>query len=100
MINVNSIPIFLMPLHLIPQLWLVARVRLDKQTAEAYALAFRKIFNHCFQSSKTFEVGKTLFGVVIDWSDAEAAGLNLAVGEHKAGELLKGCKVHWQRSCQ
>ena len=39
-------------------------------------------------------------GVVIDWSDAEAAGLNLAVGEHKAAELLKGCKVHWQRSCQ
>ena len=39
-------------------------------------------------------------GVVIDWSDAEAAGLKLAVGEHKAAELLKGCKVHWQRSCQ
>ena len=39
-------------------------------------------------------------GVVIDWSDAEAAGLNLAVGEHKAGELLKGCKVHWQCSFQ
>ena len=38
--------------------------------------------------------------VVIDWGDAEAAGLNLGVGEHKAGELLKGCKVHWQRSCQ
>ena len=31
---------------------------------------------------------------------AEAAGLNLAVGEHKAGELLKGCKVHFQLSCQ
>ena len=38
-------------------------------------------------------------GVVIDWSDAEAAGLKLAVGEHKAAVLLKGCKVHWQRSC-
>ena len=36
----------------------------------------------------------------IDWSDAEAAGLKMAVGEHKATELLKGCKVHWQRSCQ
>ena len=40
MINANSIPIFLMLLHLIPQLWVVARVRLDKQIAEAYALAF------------------------------------------------------------
>ncbi len=66
MIDANSIPIFLMLLHLIPQLWVVARVRLDKQTAEAYALAFRKIFNHCSQNSKTFEVGKTLLGVVID----------------------------------
>ena len=72
-----------MLLHLISQLWVVARVRLDKQTAEAYALAFRKIFNHCSQSSKTFEVGKTPLGVVINWSDAKAAGLNLAVGEHK-----------------
>ena len=61
-----------MLLHLIPQLWVIVRVWLDKQTAEAYALAFRKIFNHCSQSSKTctFEVGKTLLGVVIDWSDA------------------------------
>ena len=81
--------------------WMVVvRVRLDKQTAEAYALAFRKIFDHCSQSSKIFEVGKTLLGVVIDWSFAEAAGLNLAVGEHKAAESLKGCKVHWQHSCQ
>ena len=74
--------------------WMVvARARL----AEAYALAFRKIFDHCSQSSKIFEVGKILLGVVIDWSNA---GLNLAVGEHKAAELLKGCKVHWQRTCQ
>ena len=81
--------------------WMVVvRVRLDKQTAEAYALAFRKIFDHCSQSSKIFEVGKTLLGVVIDWSYAEAAGLNLAVGEHKAAESLKGCKVHWQHSYQ
>ena len=63
-------------------------------------LAFQKIFVHCSQSSKIFEVGKTLLGVVIDWSDAGAAGLNLAVGEHKAAKLLKGCKAHWQCSCK
>ena len=28
------------------------------------------------------------------------SGLKKAVGEQKAEELLKGCKVHWQRSCQ
>ena len=62
----------------------VVRVRLDKQTAEAYALAFRKIFDHCSQSNKIFEVGKNLLGVVIDWSDAEAAGLNLAPSDVSA----------------
>ena len=58
------------------------------------------MFDHCSQSCKTFEIGKTLLGVVIDWSDAEAAGLKKAVGEQKAEEFLKGCKVHWQHSCQ
>lgn len=58
--------------------WMVvARIRLDKQTTEGYGLAFRKIFDHCTKSSKTFEVGKTLVGVVTDWSDAEDGGLKL-----------------------
>ena len=70
--------------------WMVVtRVQLDKQTAEAYALGFQKIFDYCFQSSTMFEVDKTRpLGVVIDQSDAEAAGLKMAVGEHKAIELL------------
>ena len=48
------------------------------QTAEGYASAFQKVFDHCSKSSKAFEIGKSLLGVVIDWSDAEAAGLKLA----------------------
>ena len=35
-----------------------------------------------------------------DWSDAEIRGLKTAVGKDMAEKLLKGCKVHWQRSCQ
>ena len=27
-------------------------------------------------------------------------GLHLAIGKEKAEKLLKGCKVHWIRSCQ
>jgi len=74
--------------------WMVvARIRLDKQTAEGYGLAFRKVFDHCPKSSMTFKVGKTQLGVVTDWSDSEAGGLKLA-------ELMKRSKVHWQRSCQ
>ena len=38
--------------------------------------------------------------VTADWSDAEINGLEAVVGHAKAMELLKGCKVHWQRSCQ
>lgn len=41
----------------------VARLWLDKQTPKAYALAFRKIFDHYSQSSRSFEIGKTLLGV-------------------------------------
>lgn len=47
-----------------------------------------------------FNLGSTLLGVVIDRSDAEINGLKLAVGQDLAEQLLKGCSVHWQRSCQ
>lgn len=47
----------------------------------------------CINKNK---LGTTLLGVVIDWSDAEINGLKLVVGQ----QLLKGCSVHWQRSCQ
>ena len=47
-----------------------------------------------------FEVGTTLRGIVIDWSDAEANGLRKAVGDIVANRLLKGCQVHWARSYQ
>ena len=33
-------------------------------------------------------------------ADAEINGLKLAVGRDLAEQLLKGCSVHWQRSCQ
>ena len=81
--------------------WLVVgRVRLDKQDSFAYGLAFKKLFDKCASYSEDFEVGLTLLGVVTDWSDAEVSGLRMAVGKGTAGKLLKGCKVHWQRSCQ
>ena len=33
-------------------------------------------------------------------SDAEENGLKHAVGKELVENLLKGCKVHWNRSCQ
>ena len=75
--------------------WMVAY-----QTADAYALAFKKIFSKCSTNSESFQVGKTLLGVITNWSDAEINGMKLAVGKDMAEQLLRGCTVHWQRSCQ
>ena len=58
------------------------------------------MFENCSAEYSEFEVGKSLKGVVIDWSDAEVAGLRGAIGEDLARKLLKGCKVHWNRSWQ
>ena len=81
--------------------WMVVcRVRITKQTKEAYAFCFRLIFDQCKKDNPEFNVEKTLLGVVIDWNDAEAEGLRLAVGKETANVLLKGCKVHWIRSYQ
>ena len=78
----------------------IARVRLSQQSAEACGLSFRKIITKCRVHCPEFEIGTTLLGIMIDWSDAEIKGLQLAVGDKQAEELLKGCKVHWLRSCQ
>ena len=72
----------------------MARVRLDTQTSAGYALCFKKMFEKCMNANENFELGLTLQGIVTDWSDAEIRGLKTKE------KLLKGCKVHWQRSCQ
>ena len=73
--------------------WMViGRLRIDKQNSSAYCLAFKKLFEKCSNSN--------LRGLIVDWSDAQIKGLQLAVGSEKAEMLLKGCKVHWIRSCQ
>ena len=68
--------------------------------ASAYALAFKKVFEKCNRFNKEFELGCILQGIIIDWLDAEISGLKTAIGNDLVGKLLKGCKVHWQRSCQ
>ena len=81
--------------------WMViARVRLNKQTSEAYRIAFSKMFGKCSSVCSDFQPGSSLLGVLIDWSVAEMNGLQRAVGKSVADELLKGCRVHWNRSCQ
>ena len=79
---------------------IVSRVRMDKQGQRAHHLAFSKTFAKCKADNPSFEPGKSLLGVNIDWSDAEIQGLGAAVGPDIARKLLKGCSVHWSRSWQ
>ena len=70
----------------------VARVRMDKG-AKGYGLAY-KMYDKCSADYSNFEIGNSLKGVVLDWSDAEVAGLRAAIGEDLTRKLLKGCQVH------
>jgi hypothetical protein len=49
----------------------MAHVRLDKEGAKGYGLAYKKMFDKCFTDHSNFEVGKSPKGVDTDWSDAE-----------------------------
>ena len=74
--------------------WIVvARIRLN--VGWIYTL---KIFDKCRSSNDDFELRSTLQGIVTDWSDVEINAVGKKTADHK--KLLKGCKVHWQRSCE
>ena len=78
----------------------MGRCLLSKDDADGYGIGFSKIFDITRADCSSFEVGKTLRGIVIDWSDAEASGLRKAVGATMANGLLRGCQVNWARSYQ
>ena len=39
-----------------------------------------------------------LKGIIVDWASAQIAGLKDALGEERAEELLRGCKVRMLNS--
>ena len=81
--------------------WMViARVWLNNQSQQGYKLAFKKMFDACREKHSEFELGDSLKAIILDWSDAEINGLKEAIGDDLATSLIKGCKVHWMRSCQ
>ena len=86
--------------HVTMEWMIVAHVWLDKQCSNAYALGFKKLFEQCQMADPNFRIGGTLQGIITDWSDAESKGLKNVIGEECAMKLLKGCRVHWLRSCQ
>ena len=78
----------------------VARIRSNKEDSEFYANAFKAVFKQCQQDHKEFAVGKTLKGIVMDWSDTERSGLQNAIGKELCDKLIIGCRVHYGRSYQ
>ena len=78
----------------------VARVRSNKEDSDFYSAAFKAVFDQCKEDHKEFGVGTTLKGIILDWSDAERKGLQLAIGEELSEKLLIGCLVHYGRSYQ
>lgn len=71
---------------------------MNQVTAAAYQHCFQAIFDTVKNDHPTFGVGKTLQGIVVDWSDQQMAGLEGAVGVERAAKVAKGCRVHFIRS--
>lgn len=76
----------------------VARIRSNKENSQFYANAFKAVFDQCKEDHKEFAVGKTLKGIILDWSDTERAGLETAIGKDMSEKLIIGCRVHYGRS--
>ena len=75
----------------------VAGVRSNKEDTHFYSEAFKVV---CKEDHKEFGVGKSLKGIILDWSDAERKGLQLAIGQELCNKLLIGCQVHYGCSYQ
>ena len=71
----------------------VARVRLNRLDTAAYTECFRTIFSAVREDHPSFAVGKTLLGIITDWSDQQYNGLAEVVGTEVAEEVVKGCRV-------
>ena len=79
---------------------IVARLRGNKENSEMYRKAFTLMFDTCKADEPSYDVHKSLQGIIIDWSDTERSGLVKAQGSELATKLLRGCVVHWARSYQ
>ncbi len=71
----------------------MARARLNKLDAQAYAEVFRAVFAQVKADHPEFTVGESLKGIVLDWSHAQQKGLEGAIGKGVAKSVVKGCQV-------
>ena len=66
---------------------------MNRVDAVAYKKALAAIFDQVQSDHPAFEVGKSLKGTVLDWSDTQLKGLEMAVGKEVAAKTVKGCQV-------
>ena len=52
---------------------------LESVTSEAYKEAFEAMFSTVNTDHSKFIIDKTLYGVIVDWSDAQIRGLKEAL---------------------
>lgn len=71
----------------------VARIRTTKLDSSAYKDMFQALFSKVKEYHPKFEVGKTLNGIICDWSDTQLRGLEEAVGVNVSKQVVKGCQV-------
>ena len=71
----------------------VARVRMNKLDAFAHRCAFEAIFGEVKKTYPEFSIGNSLKGIITDWFDTQLKGLQDAIGEGKANQIVKGCWV-------
>lgn len=72
---------------------------MNKLNNLAYKHAFEAVFSKVKIDYPKFGVGKTLNGIIADWSDTQLQGLQAAIGEETANKVMKGCKVRNHYSC-
>ena len=72
---------------------IVARIRLNRLDAAAYATCLKAVFQKVKEPNPSFTVGETLLGILADWSDTQLKGLEDAIGKEVVAKVMKGCQV-------
>ena len=70
---------------------IVARIRLNRLDAAAYATCLKAVFQKVKELNPSFTVGETLLGILADWSDTQLKGLEDAIGKEVVAKVMKGC---------
>lgn len=64
-------------------------------TAVDYEQVFKSIFDTVHCDHPSFVVGKSLQGIITDWSDTQRRAIEQATSPETASRVLKGCQVSY-----